>query len=191
MDLLLFNLINGLAGKSQFVDWFGIFLSDYLVYFLVLTFLYLFTKEKSWRKRWYFFALTGLALLLSRGIITEAIRFFYARPRPFVALGIHNLVSETPFNSFPSGHAAFSFSLAAAVYYYLKLNETRENKETNKKWDLWFWAGAIFVGIGRIFVGVHWPTDIVAGALIGIASSYLIKMILPAPNGQAIPNSKY
>jgi len=171
MDLNFFNLIHGIAGEWQFFDWLGIFLANYFGYFLVLTALILILKQTGWQRKIYFLSLIFLSLILSRGIIAEAIKFFVARPRPFSVLSIQPLIDANGVNaSMPSGHATFYFALATAVFFL------------NKKMGLYFGGAAILMGIARIFVGVHWPTDILAGAVIGIASAFLIKYAIPAYN---------
>ena len=171
MDLISFNLIHGIAGKWQFFDWFGIFLANYLGYFLVLVALILILKQIGWQRKIYFLSLLSLSLILSRGIIAEAIKFFSARPRPFSVLNIQPLIDANGINaSMPSGHAAFYFALAMAVFFL------------NKKMGLYFGAAAILMGIARIFAGVHWPTDILAGAVIGIVSAFLVKYAISAHN---------
>ena len=64
--------------------------------------------------------------------------------------------------SFPSGHAAFFFALAMAVYFY------------NKKWGTWFFATAILITVARVIAGVHYPPDILGGAVIGIMVAYIV-----------------
>ena len=64
--------------------------------------------------------------------------------------------------SFPSGHAAFYFAIATIVYFY------------NKKAGLGFFLASFLISISRVFVGIHWPADIMAGALVGIFSGWLI-----------------
>lgn len=169
MDFSLLQFINNLSGKFWLLDWLGIFLADYLGYLLVFIFLILLLKEKNWRQRIYFASLASLSVILSRGIITEAIRFFYYRPRPFAALGIEPLINHGTGGSFPSGHAAAFFALALAVFYL------------NKKCGLRFLGAAALIGLGRIFAGVHWPSDILAGAIIGLISVIIIKNLLLFP----------
>ena len=80
---------------------------------LIATFLIL--KEKKFQQKVYAFSLIALSVILSRGIIAEAFKFFIARQRPFSVLKIEPLLKyETydKFMSFPSGHAAFFFALA-------------------------------------------------------------------------------
>ena len=134
--------------------------------------------KKDWRQRFYFFSLGALSVILSRGVITEVIRFFYYRPRPFLTLNIQPLINSDQAGSFPSGHATAYFALAMVVYYFCEKN--REN--LSQKWEWWFMGAAILMGIARIFVGVHWPSDVLAGAIIGILSAVLIRGILPLPS---------
>ncbi len=182
LDYTLFRLINGLSGKVAIFDWLAIFLADYLGYVLILGAIILFFLEKKWQQRFYFFSLGALSVILSRGIITEAIRFFYYRPRPSVALGIHPLINSDVTGSFPSGHATAYFALAMVVYYLFE-----KNKESiSRKWQLWFIGLTVLMGIARIIVGAHWPSDILVGAIIGVVSAFLIRQILPAPTGGKI-----
>lgn len=165
-DTFLFQAINGFSNKWWPLDWLGIFLANYLGYFLILAIIILLIKIKDQKQRIYFFSLTILSVILARGIITEITRFFYYRPRPFLVLEIQPLIAHIPTGSFPSGHAAAFFALALAAFYF------------NKKWGCWIFALSLFMGLARIFVGVHWPSDILVGALIGLGSAFLTKNIL-------------
>lgn len=163
-DLYLFNLINGFAGQSKLLDLIGIFFAKYLAYILIIAALVIIFYEKNWRKRLYDFSLVAISLLLSRGLITQTIRFFYHRPRPYIeSPEILTLIDRTGEASFPSGHATFFFALAVAIYF------------VRPKWFYYFLAGAIVMGIARIFVGVHYPLDILGGAIIGWAMVYVVK----------------
>ncbi|OGM89643.1 hypothetical protein A3J77_01620 [Candidatus Wolfebacteria bacterium RBG_13_41_7] len=175
MDVLIFQFINNFSLKFWPLDWLGIFFADYAPYFLVLLAIYFLFKEKSRVRRVYFFSLASLSVILSRGIITELIRFFYNRQRPFEVLPIQTLIGQDPGGSLPSGHAAAFFALFLTLYYFAKKNN----------WNLkppWWSLGIISaMGIARIFIGVHWLTDILVGAAIGLLSAFVIKIILPEP----------
>lgn len=94
--------------------------------------------------------------LLARGAV-EALRLFIHRPRPFVAdPSIVPLISEASF-SFPSGHAAFFFALSTVIYLH------------NKRLGIWFYVTSAVIGVARVAAGVHYPTDILGGAVLGIA----------------------
>ncbi len=161
MNLILFNFIHQLAGQNQFLDGVGIFTAEWLPYFLALAGLVFLWRLRGWRQRIFGAVEIGLAVLLSRGILTEIIRHFYAHPRPFAALGFTPLIQESG-NSFPSGHMTGLFAFAVVVYLL------------NRKWGWWFFALSFLVGIARIYVGVHWPYDILGGIVIGILSGLLV-----------------
>lgn len=165
-DQQLFNFIHDFTGRSQLLDFLGIFLADYLGYFLIATAVYLIWRGNNWQKRFQGAAFLSLSLLLSRGILTELIRFFYYRPRPFLALDFTPLVAEINKGAFPSGHAAFYFALAGTLFFL------------NRRNGWYLGLGALAIGLGRIFVGVHWPSDILAGALVAAISVYAVNLLL-------------
>ncbi len=169
----VFWSIHNLAGKSRLLDFLGIFFSEYFGYFLLAGALLMILSLDSWKSRVYQLSLLSLALILSRGILTEAIRFFYNRPRPFIALEFSPLFEQANKGAFPSGHAAFYFALAGVVFLI------------NRKAG-WYWLGGAFlIGLARIFAGVHWPLDILGGAAVGILSVWAVSRLLPANQNTA------
>ncbi|MEK7566067.1 MAG: phosphatase PAP2 family protein [Patescibacteria group bacterium] len=165
LDQQVFNIIHGLANANGILDIVGVFFAQYAAYVLAIVAIFLIFKEKKWKKKIYFFSLASLSVILSRGIITEVIRFFYHSPRPFVALGFKPLLYDYAY-SFPSGHMAAYVALSLAIFYL------------NKKAGYWFFGTTFLIGMARIFVGVHWPSDILGGVIIAILSFYLIKYLL-------------
>lgn len=166
MDLVLFNLIRTFVGQSSLVDWVVMLIAQYLPYVMGIVALVFIVKLSPWKARVETFFVTVLALLLSRGLLTELIRFIYhARLRPFVTLGFEPLVMEQS-ASFPSGHAAFFFALSAALF------------SVNRTWGWWFFALSALNGIARIYAGVHWPSDIVGGALVGLISFFIVDFLV-------------
>ncbi len=156
----------GFAHKSPLLDAVIIFLARQLPYLLIIGALGCILAERGRRERLFLFLETALALLLSRGILTEGIRFFHHAQRPFEVWLATPLVSETLGNSFPSGHASFYFALATVFLF------------RNRPWGLVFGTLAIINGAARIASGVHWPGDVLGGALLGIASALTIHLLL-------------
>lgn len=166
IDLQLFTLINNLAGKSRILDLLGIFLADYLGYFLILIVVYLIFSQGGWRMQFQRILFIVLALILSRGLLTEIIRYFYTLPRPFQVLEITPLIVHDITPTFPSGHAALYFGLALAVFYFI-----------NRSWGWGLIIGALLMGLARVFVGIHWPLDILGGLLVALVSVYITKYL--------------
>ena len=102
------------------------------------------------------------AVVLSRLVLTEIIRWIWFRPRPFVSHAVNLLIAHDNEGSFPSGHVAFFFALAMAVYFY------------NRRAGQWLFAAAILISVARVFAGVHYPSDILAGALVGMLAGWLV-----------------
>lgn len=166
MDQSIFQKINGLAGQSALLDILGIFLAQYLAYFLMVGFLIGLIFVRNWKTRFYQFALVALSVIIARGLIAELIRFLYYRPRPYLVFPIEALVQPSSAASLPSGHAAVFFALGVAVFYL------------NKKWGLFILISALAMGLARIFIGVHWPSDILWGAIVGVFGAVVSHWIL-------------
>lgn len=165
MDIEIFNTLHSWANVSASGDWFIIVAARYLPWGLVVATLALIFRDLSRIKRLENLIFVALALLISRGLVTEVIRYFVERPRPFVLLGFNPLIEQSATYALPSGHAAIFFALAMAVWFI------------NKKWGYWFGALALMNGVARIIAGVHWPADILAGAVVGILSALLVRLL--------------
>jgi undecaprenyl-diphosphatase len=168
MNQAIFYCLNSLAGKSVCFDSLVIFFAQYLGYWLVAGLFALVILGKDKKKEIKMLILTAISVFLSRIIITETIRYFYYSPRPFVVLNdLNQLISHEPTASFPSGHAAFFFALAMAVVFATRW----------RTWGAIFFLGAILIGVSRVIAGIHWPCDILGGAIIGIISALVAKFI--------------
>jgi undecaprenyl-diphosphatase len=157
-----------------------IFAAEYLVYLIPLTLLYFwfvpekertdagfrmvfsiprFATEEGKSKSVFVF----IAIVVSLAI-SYAMSQFYSHPAPYM-VGYETLLTETPENSFPSQHTTVVFAFAWSVSYL------------QDRWQdgLVALALASFVGISRVYVGVHYPIDIVGAvgaSLIGFILVY-------------------
>ena len=102
------------------------------------------------------------AVILSRLVFTEIIRYFYPHLRPFILYKFTPLIFDYA-NSFPSGHAAFFFALAAIIFLF------------HKKWGIAYFTGTLIIVLSRIIAGVHWPMDILGGLVVGVGSAILVQ----------------
>lgn len=165
-DAELFRTINNLAGRSALLDAFGIFCASYL--FIVMVGLIV---GAAWVKRKSF----GLALAMRAATVwavtylfDQIIGLLEFRPRPFVALrNVHQLiVNPLTDKSFPSDHASSAFALAVTTCFFMP------------RLGVALLVMAALVAFGRVFVGVHYPLDVFAGALIGAAWALVMRGVL-------------
>jgi undecaprenyl-diphosphatase len=112
-------------------------------------------------------AVTVLVSVVSGMVLSQAIKWAYARPRP--ELVPHGM--ETYSASFPSGHSM----MAAVVYLTLGALLARHQVKPRMKVYVLAVAGllTVLVRISRVYLGVHWPTDVLAGWCLGAAWAIL------------------
>jgi len=163
MDYFWFRQLNQVAGQWLWLDAAAVFVAKYFEFFLIFILLaFLFGK---FSKYWKMVLQALAAAVLSRFVFVNIIHFLLPRPRPFVDNAVNLLVERTNDPSFPSGHAAFYFAIATVVFYYSK-----------DAGALFFFLGAILC-LARVFVGIHWPSDILAGLLVAMFSGWLVMKI--------------
>jgi undecaprenyl-diphosphatase len=100
-------------------------------------------------------------LIVSSDIISEVLKHVFARPRPFEVLtDVHTLhwdgLTGASGFAFPSGHALRAFAIGVYFLYRMSGRVKLASLST-----------AVLIGISRIYLGLHWPTDVIAGAVIG------------------------
>ncbi|MCX6721546.1 MAG: phosphatase PAP2 family protein [Candidatus Staskawiczbacteria bacterium] len=175
LDLYLFNLINQFAGRLAWLDYFAMFCAEYLGY-LLLAILILFLAI-NFRKYWRMVLEAVVAAVITKFILADFIRWLWFRPRPFVALNFVPLINQSAKEaSFPSGHASFYFALSTIVYCY------------NKKAGTFFYIASFLIVIARVFTGVHWPLDVLAGAILGILMGWILNMLFRKHGNKIIKN---
>lgn len=117
------------------------------------------------------FAASLSAVLASTGLVVFVLKAIVQRKRPYLVVpGMHALVFEAPTDfSFPSGHAAGSFAFATFVAVVLVRHARREPAEKKRRIALAAFALVCAAGVAmsRCVLGVHFPGDVLAGALLG------------------------
>jgi undecaprenyl-diphosphatase len=158
VDYRAFRLVNGLAGHG--VDDLFVFLAKdlpgILMLLVALVFLIPWRQQRQARRSGAVLGTASAALTL---LVVQPISHAVARMRPYVTHPghVHLLIARSQDFSFPSDHAAGAFALAFGIWLY----------------DRTLGGGllvlAAIVAIARVVVGTHYPGDVLAGALIGVA----------------------
>jgi undecaprenyl-diphosphatase len=110
-----------------------------------------------------------LAVLLSFLIVDDVLKPLIGRARPFDVLEIRLIDARPASASFPSGHAAMAMAGALAVTRMLP----------RSGWMLW--PLAVVIAISRVYLGVHWPSDVLAGSVLGLAVAWFVLGGSPPP----------
>lgn len=159
----IFLQIFSLSNHSAFLDALMIFGAVYIIWitaFLAVIFgIFGSNKEKK-------ALILSVAGIIIAWIIIFIIRLFIFEPRPFITLSLAPLINETSPASFPSIHATF-MAVAAFAYLFAK-----------SKWSPLFIFFLVWVALARIYVGVHYPLDIMGGILVGFISVFLSSKLL-------------
>ncbi len=100
-----------------------------------------------------------ILLYAVQSALVYGLKFLIQRPRPSLFLEMASKLSKGPEKifdpSFPSAHAVFSLMIATLLSFWLP------------RYRIIFYISAAFIGWTRIYLGVHYPTDVIAGALLG------------------------
>jgi undecaprenyl-diphosphatase len=169
MDYSLYKAINGLSGDSLPDHVMKVVANDLAAILLVLvalTFLIPWATRRRERRNGAVLATAaaGLALLLN-----QPISHLIERTRPYLAhpAHAHLLIARSHDPSFPSDHATGAFALAFAIWLYDRTIGTI------------LLVLAAILAFARVYVGTHYPGDVIAGALIGIAVAGALYAIKP------------
>jgi undecaprenyl-diphosphatase len=176
-DETLFLWINGLAGNVAFVDEFfkGI-ANDYIFIIsacLIMLALWFGTREAGQRERNQLGVIVAsLGLGIAQGFVSLT-NAFLTRPRPFTELPTNLLFYQPTDSSFPSNSTAVIFAIAVAIFL------------VNRRAGAVLFGLAILHGFSRIYVGIHYPLDVLGGAAEGTVAALLvfglIKLLGPWP----------
>ncbi len=168
IDTFLFDLIFSFSGRYFWFDFIAFSLSYILPPFLILTLIILFILN---REKWSDVIRRALlAAIFTRIFLVEGIRYFFPRKRPFDIIDIDPLLPLKESGSLPSGHTAFFFAVSTVIFFQ------------NKKLGVFFFISSFLIGFFRVSAGIHWPLDIVLGALLGLITGLLFEIIKEKKN---------
>jgi undecaprenyl-diphosphatase len=162
MNDTILHFINGFAGQSPALDGLGLFVARdvvYIVFAIAIVCLGILLKKKEWRPVVYFFA----ALIVSF-VVLQLVSLLNYDHRPFMDHTLTQLLPHAPGKSFPSDHTTISTAIAAGILFFTRF----------KKTGIALLVAALLIGTARIYVGVHYPADILGGLFTGLAGGGIV-----------------
>lgn len=166
LDLHVFRWINGLAGQMPLLDaLMRLLVNEPFVpttMALILFWLWFDGESPEERANGQRAVIYAVLSLLVANIVVKACNLVYFRPRPFVDHEVNLLFYRPTDSSFPSNPAAVGFAFATGVWLL------------KRRVGLVMFVLAALFAFSRVFCGVHYPSDVLAGALIGLLSGALV-----------------
>jgi undecaprenyl-diphosphatase len=165
-DLALFHWINGFAGHSPWLDALMIACAKYapLVFAAILLGCWATWRPRLQRAA----ALAGVAALLALGI-GQFVGMLLPRARPYDVTQATVLVIHAPDTSFPSDHAILAFAVTVVL------------ASASRRLGGWLALFSAVVLFSRIYIGVHYPSDVIGGALVGSLVAWGVLRLARAP----------
>ncbi len=163
-DIAIYNWITHWP-HPQILNYVAIFLHyatrGLIIYVLLIGLLLL---KKKYRESIFIVS----AMLITTGITDLILKNLVHRTRPFEAIAHALVLYPLPTSySFPSGQTAVAFAVAATCNIIFQ----------NKRWT-WLWAWAVLIGVDRLYMGHHYPSDVVAGAIVGAIIPIIINWVV-------------
>lgn len=202
LNYMLFQEMNAPAGGHPWLDALMIFCATLLIFCWPLLLLVMWGIPLQWRRRtvqpgekeilqerrsavlW-----VGVACLVAYGI-NLLIEQFVFEPRPFVSHKVvHLLIAHTADSSFPSDHTAWSFAVLGMLlcaFLPLLLSVRRDWPGSRQNARLLrvplllvaiAFVVACCIGLARVYVGVHYPGDVLGGAIDGLLAAFVVNIL--------------
>ena len=166
VDTQLFYLINVILQNAIF-DWLMPFITNKTHWFPVWGIVIILLIWKGGKEGRIILIFIIPLIFLSDQLSSSVLKSFFARIRPCIALdNINLLVNKSKAFSFPSSHAVNFFALATYFGYFYK------------KYIWWLLFVAAMVAYSRVYVGVHYPFDVIAGAIIGATCAFFVVYLM-------------
>jgi undecaprenyl-diphosphatase len=159
MNESLFVLINSFVGKISTLDLLGVLTAQYMPYLFIVAEVYIYFGLKKKNEAIFAFYAMLIGLLFN-----QIIGLLYFHNRPFMdGIGI-SLIHHVGENSFPSDHTTFIMAISIALFM----------QEKTKNLGKILLPLALLGGISRVFVGVHYPFDIIGSIIIATFSAFVV-----------------
>ncbi len=164
-DYHIYTFFHGAIHGREWLNELYLFFAKYGIVLFIIAFIYLIL-----RGRIIAFICTFMSMGIA-GLVDILIVLLWKRPRPFIS---HSNEIISPITqglkvdpiSFPSGHTYIAFAIATSVFLY-----------GHRRLGALLFFLAVFIAISRVGAGLHYPSDVIGGALLGIASGVIAYVI--------------
>ena len=162
VDYTIFHAVNQYASHVKFVDSLMVFFADYAQYVLIvlLGLFYLLIKRQPCC------SIQALCACATGVIINKVISLFAYRDRPFISHHVNQLIDHAANSSFPSDHATSALVITFTIWLHFK-----------RSGRMWVVMGAL-IAFSRVWVGVHYPFDVLTGAVLGCVLALFIHYVI-------------
>jgi undecaprenyl-diphosphatase len=164
MDYRLYHAINTFVLAHEWLGRaMGVVETWAVPLFALATFGLWFLARPGGQRKWKLASASALVSAAVALLMAQVIGKIWLRERPFATHpDAHVWGSRSHDPSFPSDHASAAFGIAFAVFLFDRVVGS------------FFLAAATVIAVGRVFVGAHYPADVLAGTLVGLGASLLV-----------------
>lgn len=161
MDNKVFMHINRLSARGSAIDLLMIWISKRIRFVFIFVLVFMWFRNDSYKN-------ASNNAVMSMGItlfIHTLIKLFYFKPRPFVKNRVGILIPSKLDSTFPSKHTLLVFAISTSIFLYDRFLGSI------------MWVLSLLTGFSRIWVGHHYPSDIIGSAFIASITSIILDEI--------------
>lgn len=160
-----FRMINDLGKQFEGLNPLMALIAENMIFVLAAAVIFFLFSGKGVNR---LMIVTGFIAIAAAELVGKIVGSLHSNNQPFAELSeVNTLIDMSVNNSFPSDHTIIFFTMTVSFWLFKR-----------KHHNLWV-VLAFIVGLSRIWVGVHYPADVAAGAMIGATMAYIGYLSLP------------